>query len=337
VRPSLTIGETVTYELRARLQEGTTPVTITDTLPTGLVFISTQLLVFISTQLAPTNGANITITNGFPAPTLAGQVMTLALGNVVNAGDNAVNIDDDLVIWVVVRVANVAANNGTTGADKINTATLNWGGGTLSDTETVEVVEPLLDISKSATPSIGLDAGDIVTYTFSVTHLAASTADAQDVSINDLLPAHMTYVGNVAAVTGPAPTVTNISPNIIFSWANLPLGSTYTFTFEVSIDPTVGPAESLTNTATLAWSTLPGGSPAWSTLPGGSPNERTYTDTASAIVTTIPPTMEKSIFTTSLTETGSAQHDPAIVDVNIGETVTYHMHAGRHRPAHLDR
>ncbi|HUN09075.1 MAG TPA: isopeptide-forming domain-containing fimbrial protein [Aggregatilineales bacterium] len=303
----LTIGETVTYELRARLQEGTTPVTITDTLPTGLVFISTQL--------APTNGANITITNGFPAPTLAGQVMTLALGNVVNAGDNAVNIDDDLVIWVVVRVANVAANNGTTGADKINTATLNWGGGTLSDTETVEVVEPLLDISKSATPSIGLDAGDIVTYTFSVTHLAASTADAQDVSINDLLPAHMTYVGNVAAVTGPAPTVTNISPNIIFSWANLPLGSTYTFTFEVSIDPTVGPAESLTNTATLAWSTLP----------GGSPNERTYTDTASAIVTTIPPTMEKSIFTTSLTETGSAQHDPAIVDVNIGETVTYHM------------
>ena len=41
--------------------------------------------------------------------------------------------------------------------------------------------------------------------------------------------------------------------------------------------------------------------------------------------TTIPPTMEKSIFTTSLTETGSAQHDPTIVDVNIGETVTYYM------------
>ncbi|MBK9748928.1 MAG: isopeptide-forming domain-containing fimbrial protein [Chloroflexi bacterium] len=303
----LTIGETVTYELRARLQEGTTPIIITDTLPAGLVFISTQL--------APTNGANVTITNGFPTPTLAGQVMTLTLGNVVNAGDNTVNADDDLVIWVVARVANVAGNIGTTGLDKINTATLDWGPGTLTDTETVEIVEPLLDITKNAAPNIGLDAGDIVTYTFSVTHTGASTADAQDVSINDLLPAHMTYVGNVATVTGPAPTVTNSSPNIIFSWANLPLGATYTFTFEVSIDPTVGPAASLTNTATLGWSTLP----------GASPNERTYTDTASAVVTTIPPTMEKSIFTTSLTETGSAQHDPTIVDVNIGETVTYYM------------
>ncbi|MCA0455419.1 MAG: isopeptide-forming domain-containing fimbrial protein [Chloroflexi bacterium] len=303
----LTIGETVTYELRARLQEGTTPITITDTLPAGLIFVSTQL--------APTNGANVTITSGFPAPTLAGQVMTLTLGNVVNAGDNAVNADDDLVIWVVARVANVVGNNGTTGADKINTATLDWDPGTLTDTETVEVVEPLLDITKGATPNIGLDAGDIVTYTFSVTHLAASTADAQDVSINDLLPAHMTYVGNVVPVSGPAPTVTNSSPNIIFSWANLPLGATYTFTFEVSIDPTVGPAASLTNTATLAWSTLP----------GGSPNERTYTDTANAVVTTIPPTMEKSIVATSLTETGSGQHNPVIVDVNIGETVTYHM------------
>ncbi|MBK8034654.1 MAG: isopeptide-forming domain-containing fimbrial protein [Chloroflexi bacterium] len=305
--PDLTIGETVIYELRARLQEGTTLVIITDTLPAGLTFISTQL--------APTNGANVTITNGFPAPTLAGQVMTLTLGNVVNAGDNVANTDDDLVIWVVARASNLPANNGSTGADKINTATLNWGGGTLTDTEMVEIVEPLLDITKSATPSIGLDAGDIVTYTFSVTHTAAATADGQDVSINDLLPNHMTYVGNVAAVNGPAPTVTNTAPNIIFSWANLPLGSTYTFTFEVRIDPTVGPAESLTNTATLGWSTLP----------GGDPNERTYTDTASAVVTTRPPSMEKTIFATSLTETGSGQHNPAIVDVNIGETVTYHM------------
>jgi hypothetical protein len=31
--PDLTIGETVTYELRVRLQEGTTPIIITDTLP----------------------------------------------------------------------------------------------------------------------------------------------------------------------------------------------------------------------------------------------------------------------------------------------------------------
>jgi uncharacterized repeat protein (TIGR01451 family)/fimbrial isopeptide formation D2 family protein len=303
----LTIGETVTYELRARLQEGTTPVTVTDTLPAGLTFVSTQL--------APTNGANVSITNGFPAPTLAGQVMTLALGNVVNAGDNIANTDDDLVIWVIARASDVVANNGTTGADKINTATLNWGGGTLTDTETVEIVEPLLDITKSATPNLGLDAGDIVTYTFSVTHTAASTADAQDVSINDLLPNHMTYVGNVVAVTGPAPTVTNSSPNIIFSWANIPLGSTYTFTFAVRVDLTAGPADVLTNTGTLAWSTLP----------GGDPTERTYTDTASAVVTTRPPTMEKNIVATSLTETGSAQHDPAVVDVNIGETVTYHM------------
>jgi hypothetical protein len=145
--PDLTIGETVIYELRARLQEGTTLVIITDTLPAGLTFISTQL--------APTNGANVTITNGFPAPTLAGQVMTLTLGNVVNAGDNVANTDDDLVIWVVARASNLPANNGSTGADKINTATLNWGGGTLTDTEMVEIVEPL-DITKSAAQP-GLD------------------------------------------------------------------------------------------------------------------------------------------------------------------------------------
>jgi len=124
----------VTYELRARLQEGTTPVTITDTLPAGLTFVSATL-----NQPAPTN---ITITNGFPAPTLAGQVMTLTLGNVVNAADNVADTADDLVIRIVARASNVAANVGTTGVDKINTATLNWGGGILTDTETVEIVEP---------------------------------------------------------------------------------------------------------------------------------------------------------------------------------------------------
>jgi len=188
----LTIGETVTYELRARLQEGTVPVTITDTLPAGLTFVSATL-----NQPTPTN---ITITGGFPAPTLAGQVMTLTLGNVVNAADNVANTADDLVIRIVARASNVAANVGTTGADKINTATLNWGGGTLTDTETVEIVEPNLNINKTASPFTGLNAGDVITYTLLVEHTGTSTADAFDLRISDVIPAGIIY-GSVTAAT----------------------------------------------------------------------------------------------------------------------------------------
>jgi uncharacterized repeat protein (TIGR01451 family)/fimbrial isopeptide formation D2 family protein len=306
--PDLTIGETVTYELRARLQEGTIPVILTDTLPDGLVFLSVQL--------APTNGANISLSGPFPAPTVVGQVMTLNLGNVVNAADNITDANDDLVVWVIARAADLPVNVGTTGTDLVNTAVFDWGGGTLTDTETVEIVEPQLDITITASPSTDLDAGDVVTYTITVTHLGTSTADALDVVIANLIPADMTYLGNLAAVTGPLPTVSGTNPNINFTWDTIPLGSTYTFTFQAVLDNTVSPAQTLTNTATLTWNTLDD---------DNDPNERNYTDSAQVSVSTRTPALDKTIIATSLAETGTAQHVAGDTDLNIGETVTYQI------------
>ena len=85
-----------------------------------------------------------------------------------------------------------------------NTATVTATGvGPLADTAQVEVVEPDLNITKDAAPLV-VDGGDTVTFTMTVNHTAASTADAFDVAITDVLPAGLTYAGNVIPITGAA-------------------------------------------------------------------------------------------------------------------------------------
>ncbi len=174
-------------------------------------------------------------------------------------------------------VTNQAANkNGDT---LTNSATVSYTTGagiqTITDTANVDIVEPQLSITKTASPTSG-NGGDLITYTVTVAHTGASRADAFDVSIADTLPPELVWVGNVTPVIGPAPGVVVAGQNLLFQWSSLPLtDGSYSFHFDAQLTSAVTIGQTITNTANLEYSSLP----------GIDPNERTYTGSSSAVVT----------------------------------------------------
>ena len=118
------------------------------------------------------------------------------------------------MLQIVARLANVGGNQD--GVTHTNRATLTTNAGSPSATALVEVVEPLLTITKTAsddTPALG----QTITYTLTVSHAPASTADAQDVIVTDVIPADLTYVAGTA--TAPAGWTADDSgaPTLVFS------------------------------------------------------------------------------------------------------------------------
>jgi len=237
-----------------------------------------------------------------------------------------------------VLVLNDAAND--LGDVLANSFTASVNGSTVATSNTVNatIVEPVVTINKGASPLSG-DAGDTITYTVTVTHPGgANTSDAFDVLVTDVLPAGLTWAGNVTAVTGPAPTVnTSALPTVTFSWATLPVGTSYSFTFDVTLAASVVPGNTFTNSATVTWTSLPGTGTTpngtGSTTPGtsgapdgerngsGSTNDYTATDNAETVTVAGTFTAVKTIQATS--ETGTPETDPR--PVAIGEILRYRL------------
>jgi len=181
------IGETVTYYMTITMPEGTAPLTLTDNLPNVMTVVSSRVLSL---------GANITTTGlGVGQPGVVSDAnfadglpdrVVFNLGTVLNAPDGIDNAEDQIVLEVVARVDENAANRN--GDQLTNTATLNYGTGTVTDTEVVEVVEPELNIDKSALVVTGRP-GDIIEYTIVVDHVGGSNSPAYDIVITDpMLP-----------------------------------------------------------------------------------------------------------------------------------------------------
>ncbi len=308
--PDLAIGERVTYSLVVTLGEGTTALVVEDTLPGVLAIESVNVVL----------GATVTVPGGIPTATLTdtnpvdgfNDTLRLAFGDVVNAPGGA----DTLTVEVVALVRNVPAN--ADGQTKTNAARLTYNGsGVLTDNVPVEIVEPQLDIQKVADVTSGLNAGDVVTYTLTVTHLPGSTADAFDARITDLIPAGMTYVpGSLANVSGAAGTLVDTgAPTLTVDWATLPLGQSSVIRYQVSLDASVVDGDTFPNTASLGWNTL---------AADGDPHERAYTDSDGELVSTsIVPTLTKTVLTTSEPATGDGRHVAGQPDLAIGEQVTY--------------
>jgi len=109
---------------------------------------------------------------------------------------------DQILVEVVARVSNIAAN--ASGDLLTNRARLTYdGNNTLDASAAADVVEPNLNIDKTANPTTGLNAGDTITYTLVIDHTAVapiSRADAFDLRITDVLPTGVTY-GSVTAAT----------------------------------------------------------------------------------------------------------------------------------------
>ncbi len=198
--PDLTIGETVTYQFVATIPEGTTRnAVMTDQLPTNGVVLALQSsrIVSIGSQLTIGSGAIVGDLGNDCLPDCDNNNDTFRdqaqwdLRDITNAPGGAGGVDDEIVFEVVALVVDNPANEGRTDDDLVNTATLTPAGnpGGISGTAMVDLVEPLLSISKQAQGASPLlvDAGDTVTFEITVAHQAASSADAFNLHISDTL------------------------------------------------------------------------------------------------------------------------------------------------------
>ena len=289
------IGEIIRYRLVSRISEGTIPnLQFADALPAGLQFLNdgTAMVAFVSNGFGVTSStitpAGTGCTGGAnPALVLVGSEANVATlipecplpGAAITGGpfgsgtDPTFNLgdilDDDrdadaeyIIVEFNALVLNEAGNQNAVARQ--NTFAV-WTAGVsraTSNTTTVTVVEPVLSVVKSAAPATG-DAGDTITFTITVNHAPTSTADAFDVVITDVIPADMTYAGGLTAGAGdPLPTVSNVGATYTFSYASVLLGAAslpYTFSFNVTLNNTVTVGQTITNTANLTWTSLPGG------------------------------------------------------------------------------
>ena len=168
---NVAVGEIVTYQVVVTLPEGTTTgAKLVDTLDTGLAFVDCL-------GVTASAGVSTNIANGFdpgacndpanPTVTGSGALITYDLGTVTNSNtDNTV--PDTITFQYSAVVINSTANN--RGLPLNNAAAWQWSGGSVSKSAPdVIIVEPELDIQKSASPATG-DAGDVIDFTLTIQH-----------------------------------------------------------------------------------------------------------------------------------------------------------------------
>ncbi len=211
--PDFAIGEVVTYRITVTLPEGVTPaVAVTDVLPAGLMqFFADGGVPQVRVVAIGGNISGAALSVGqFITP--SGNTATFTLGTLTNAADGVVNDADRIVLEVMAEVRDVAANTAGSSVTNVGTLSHEVGGTTVttSDSETAEIVEPVLETVKGIVTGSGttdtkqVNRGDTVTYRVTVRHAPSSTAPAFSVRIADTLPVGMTLVGTPTVVYHPA-------------------------------------------------------------------------------------------------------------------------------------
>ncbi|NOK72260.1 MAG: isopeptide-forming domain-containing fimbrial protein [Chloroflexi bacterium AL-N15] len=333
------IGEQVQYQVTMDIPEGTiNDVFITDRLDTGLAFVSIDNIV-ASPGVSTSQGtfadvvANTVFTAIGSGSANQGRVATLDFGTITNS-DTDNTIDETITVTYTAVVINSDDND--RGEMRSNEASWTWSDGNLSDTaQEVTIVEPTLQITKTASPTTG-DAGDIITFNLSISHTGASNTDAFNVDLNDVIPSDMTYVASsLSNTTGLAPTTLSESGGTISAtWDTFAQNDTSTLEFQVILDGSVVPNQEIINTADIEWTSVPGdettpqsphnplstertGDPS---DPGGTAND--YNDQDSDTVTIFMPSPEKSLVVTSEAHTSDSSNPPRVA---VGEIIRYRL------------
>lgn len=317
----LAIGETATFRLVVTLPEGTSDfITITDNLPSaasGVMEYVSSNIISIGTNLKDSGGvAQLTGVTPAISGVGSGTVVEWVFGQVVNIGnDNVVNDDDRIIIEITGIIRDNALNND--GSDLTNNSVVLFGAGlTGTSNVNIDIVEPELQILKNSVTTTA-DAGDVVTYSMVISHTGASTQEAFDITMIDVVPVGMTYVANTIATSGTC-NLTSLPDDTAPGGAglsvvldNIPLASSCTVTFDATLDNNVNPGQQITNNASLVWDSLPA---------DNDPNERSYSDADNHLITVSIPGLTKVVTSTSVADTIINAPGTALT---IGETVTY--------------
>jgi large repetitive protein len=285
--PTATIGEEVSYlitvpgtAVNAALDE----VVVSDTLHAAFEFVAAT---------ATLNDAPLAIT-----PTQSGQTLTWALGS-IPAGQQ-------VQIELTLRVANNdQANAGTSIVNRAvySYAEMPAGAVTEGAGAPLTIVEPVVAIVKRVAPATPPTAGDILTYTVSLT--AAAGAGAYDTTLVDTMSLGLGYVAGSARVGGgaiePVASGDGHETGQTLTWNNgfdIAAGATVTVTYQALVLDAVVAGQALTNSATARWTSLAGPSGYERTGADGPGGLNDYVATASADPLTVPlPTLtvQKSV------------------------------------------
>lgn len=326
---TVAIGEIIRYQIVVTVPEGiTNGVIVTDHLAPGLAFMeidggANPASIIIPGSVTSSNGtatvirdAGIVGTTCSDLSTQNGCEVTFDFGNLTNTDtDNAT--DEEIIIEYSVVVLDVVPN--MRGQTRTNTVNVAYASGTAvsQSAPDVTIVEPQLQIDKTANPITG-DAGDTITFTLTISHVPPpSNAPAYDVVVNDVVPAEFTNV-IVTSTGGVAPTTgaSVVGNTINASYDRLLVGQTATITFTAQLINSVEPAQVITNNADITYDSLPGDNVSNQSPYNVTSDERDYTHDDDALVTVISPTITKVVFGTS---------DAGNQDYAIGEEITYHI------------
>ena len=261
---NVAIGEIVRYRLQVTVPEGNLAnFKLVDALPSGLSFLND------GTASAPIFSAGVSSTLRPLTPTVSGSNLTWDFGTLTNS-DRDNTIDDTIALEFNALVTNSSGN--TNGTTRRNTGTVSYTGGSANGNTDVKISEPAITISKAVSPTSNVQAGDSLTYTVTVSN-AANRADAFDLVLNDALgnlgsnfdlqsinlpgslPSGTASIINTSTTSAASAAA---GDRIQLSIDRLNSGQSFSFTYTGVVLTNIEPGTTLTNTANVTYTGLPG-------------------------------------------------------------------------------
>ena len=315
---NLAIGEVALYTVVLTVPQGTLPnATVVDTLPSGLALVRILNITANSPYLTTSQGSFAAVASSALVQN-SGQLVTYNFSVLTNTDRDDMYADQIKITYDVVAL-DVAAN--TNGAKDINTARLTYTGGSAQASTTATILVPTLSVKKSIDQPVA-QALQTVTYTVVVSHTPTSGIDAFDINLNDVVPAGVTYVaGSWAYVSGVAPAILTAAGGILLAEiSDLPLGQSTTLTYKGVVAANIQAYQTVTNTASITYTTLPGYVPGPISPYNSASHERTQSASGSATFSPVA-SLQKTIIATSLVDTTGN-------NLTIGEVATYQIQVG---------
>jgi fimbrial isopeptide formation D2 family protein/uncharacterized repeat protein (TIGR01451 family) len=261
----LAIGETVTYEITAYIQEGAYNLSIVDVLPDTLEALSSQVITIGANISAPSlsvgDAGTLTDANG----DVLNDTTTFNFGQITNVNDNIRDANDLVVVRVVARVRDDMTN--IDGQTKTNTVTIHYGASTETATSTVEIVEPDVQLSKAFSVDL-IEVKEPFTMTWVLTNTGNATA--YDLTLTDPFDPYLRLLSAPVVDLSQAPNTTLLNQNaplgagvtLTYELDQLMVGEVVTFTAEVWVESSITPSPyQIVNVASVTSDTIPNGHP----------------------------------------------------------------------------
>jgi len=266
---NVAVGEIVTYQVAVTVPPGThTNTTLVDTMERGLAFVGCDtidapgLTTSVAGDFTSICSTPTTSDAGGGTPMDVDRLVTYSFGTLTNSGQT----DQTLTITYRAIVLDIGTN--LDGVNLNNSAVWNSSSGTLGPAQTtVAIVEPDMMIEKTANVNF-IANGSEATFTLTVSHTSVSHSDAFDVVLADVLPAGLDFVSNSLdcdngeqdpdAGTCIYDAGTRTISAIWSTFTLLPAGNHGIIQFRVVGNASIPANGSVTNTGSVAWSSMPG-------------------------------------------------------------------------------